>query len=70
MRKPASGLESTLWAIGGLVGIYVAGAILLVVNLWTLAFPLENMLPRWMVTFLELIYSPLGDLLAFLKLLP
>lgn len=70
MRKPSSGIESTLWAIGGVGGLYLAGGALLIMNLWTLAFPLENMLPRWMVDFLELIYSPLGDLLAFLNLLP
>lgn len=70
MRKPASGLESTLWAVGAVAGIYIVGAILLMVNLWTLAFPLENMLPRWMVAFFGTDLQSLGDLLASLKLLP
>jgi len=74
MKKPSSGIGFGLWLVGGLLGLYLMGAICISLDLrffqgaW-FAY-LINSSPPWVYPFLVDVYAPTLSVLKSLGLIP
>lgn len=74
MKKPSNGLGVGLWVVGGIVGLYLIGAIFISLDLrffrgeW-FAY-LINSSPPWFYPFLVDVYAPTLSVLKSIGLIP
>jgi hypothetical protein len=64
MKKPSSGLGVALWGVGGLLGLYVMGALAIYLDEFVFkTYYIFKTLPPWVGEYVQVIYTPLGWLI-------
>ena len=58
MKKPSSGQGVALWVVGGLVGLYLAGAAFMYLD-HLLGYPFYEFCPKPVQSCITFIYTPL-----------
>jgi hypothetical protein len=65
MKKPSSGLGIGVWAVGGLVGLYLLGYAFLFAD-WVMGSEFKGRLPMPVQDFIQIIYLPMRPVTEFL----